>query len=117
MQDAETIPPVLDVEGFEGQIDAEPTFRHIPADDHTADHGDELRADDSDGMPLPDDLDETIAAYIAGGVAMKDAELRQLIVDVVRDELRGELGERITRNVRKMVRREVLRALQTQGVD
>lgn len=93
----------------------EPTFRHASADDPDTDHGDELRAEE--GMPIPDDLDETIAAYIAGGSALKDADMRQMIVDVVRDELRGELGERITRNVRKMVRREVLRALQTNGID
>lgn len=33
--------------------------------------------------------------------------LRDLIAEVVRRELSGELGERITRNVRKLVRREM----------
>ena len=33
--------------------------------------------------------------------------LRQMIADVLREELRGPLGERITSNLRKMVRREV----------
>lgn len=91
-----------------------PQFRHLPVDDHPTDYGDDLQ---DDGLPIPDNLDETIAAYIAGGSSVKDEELRQLIVDVVRQELRGELGERITRNVRKMVRREVLGALQTRGID
>lgn len=37
--------------------------------------------------------------------------LRALIRDVLREELQGELGERITRNVRKLVRAELARAL------
>ncbi|NAZ35746.1 hypothetical protein [Rubellimicrobium sp. CFH 75288] len=37
--------------------------------------------------------------------------LRALVAEVLREELQGELGERITRNVRKLVRREILRAL------
>lgn len=37
--------------------------------------------------------------------------LREIIADVVREELSGELGERITRNVRKLVRREIRKVL------
>lgn len=37
--------------------------------------------------------------------------LRSLVVEIVHDELGGELGERITRNVRKLVRREINRVL------
>ncbi|MEJ6403520.1 hypothetical protein [Yoonia sp. 2307UL14-13] len=38
----------------------------------------------------------------------KDKEaLREMIVQIMRDELSGETGERITRNVRKLIRREV----------
>ncbi|MFT5006425.1 MAG: hypothetical protein ACI8YI_002049 [Paracoccaceae bacterium] len=37
--------------------------------------------------------------------------LRDLVSDMVREELQGELGDRITRNVRKLVRREIQRAL------
>ena len=37
--------------------------------------------------------------------------LRDMIADVVREELRGRMGETITRNVRKMVRQELERAL------
>lgn len=40
--------------------------------------------------------------------------LRDLISDVIREELQGPLGERITRNVRKLVRQEVARALEAQ---
>lgn len=40
--------------------------------------------------------------------------LRDLIAQVVREELQGALGQRITRNVRKMVRREIRLALAAQ---
>jgi len=37
--------------------------------------------------------------------------LRDLVAELVREELRGQLGERITRSVRKLVRAEIQRAL------
>lgn len=43
--------------------------------------------------------------------------LRDLVGEIVRQELQGALGERITRNVRKLVRREIHRALMSQGLD
>ena len=42
--------------------------------------------------------------------------LRGLIVGIVREELQGALGERITRNVRKLVRREIYRALNSDDL-
>lgn len=43
--------------------------------------------------------------------------LRDLVSDIIREELQGVLGERITRNVRKLVRRQIQRALAAQGLD
>lgn len=43
--------------------------------------------------------------------------LRRLVSDIVRQELQGALGERITRNVRKLVRREIHRVLMSQDLD
>jgi len=40
-----------------------------------------------------------------------EATLRALVAEVLREELRGELGEKLTRNLRKLVRREVMQAL------
>ena len=37
--------------------------------------------------------------------------LRDMVKDIIRQELQGVLGERITRNVRKLVRREIQRTL------
>lgn len=56
------------------------------------------------------------------GLLMDDAvldeeALRDLVAEIVRQELQGALGERITRNVRKLVRREIHRALTSQDFD
>lgn len=37
--------------------------------------------------------------------------LQQMVAKIVRDELKGTLGEKITTNIRKMVRREILSAI------
>ncbi|WP_300031860.1 hypothetical protein [uncultured Roseobacter sp.] len=60
---------------------------------------------DADPVPRPEEhiLDE--------------AALTELVANIVRRELQGDLGERITRNVRKLVRREVMRALATRDLD
>ncbi len=43
--------------------------------------------------------------------------LRAMVIDVIRQELQGQMGEKITRNVRKMVHREIFRVLASQDVD
>lgn len=43
--------------------------------------------------------------------------LREIVSDMVRSELQGELGDRITRNVRKLVRREIHRALASRDFE
>ncbi len=43
--------------------------------------------------------------------------LRELIAEIVREELQGELGVRITRNIRKLVRREIRAALAAEAID
>ena len=43
--------------------------------------------------------------------ALDDSALRDVVRQIIREELSGSLGERITRNVRKLVRIEVNRAL------
>jgi len=55
--------------------------------------------------------DEDDAAFI------DEETLREMVVEIVRDELRGALGMRITRNVRKLVRQEIQRLLATQSID
>ncbi len=57
--------------------------------------------------PAEDDED----ADVVGELMMDEDALRVLVTDIVREELQGPLGERITRNVRKLVRREIHRAM------
>lgn len=45
------------------------------------------------------------------------AALRAIVAEMVREELQGALGERITRNVRKLVRKEIYRVLISQDID
>lgn len=48
--------------------------------------------------------------------AMPDeTALRRIVADVIHQELNGALGERITRNLRKLVRREIARVLAENG--
>lgn len=46
-----------------------------------------------------------------------EAALRGLVAEIIRQELQGELGERITRSVRKLVRREIGRALASRELE
>lgn len=48
---------------------------------------------------------------------LDEEALRELVSEIVRQELQGALGERITRNVRKLVRREIYRILQSQDFE
>jgi hypothetical protein len=59
---------------------------------------------------------ETVLGQAVDDVLDEDA-LRDLVSDIVREELQGALGERITRNVRKLVRREIHRALAAQDLE
>lgn len=40
-----------------------------------------------------------------------DAEMRELVATVVREELEGAFGEQLTRNIRKMIRREIAQTI------
>ncbi len=44
-----------------------------------------------------------------------EVALRALVSEMLREELQGELGNRITRNVRKLIQREVEAALKKRG--
>ncbi len=59
-----------------------------------------------------------IGSAFGGDEQLMDEEaLRDLVSEIVRAELQGALGERITRNVRKLVRREIHRALTAQELE
>ncbi len=101
---------------------------HYDTGDDDADGDEALTSPDQDGSEADfaaDTLAEeavTEAALDAldadsGEESYLDEEsLRELVADIVRSELQGALGERITRNVRKLVRREIQRALAAQDL-
>ncbi|MBY6046394.1 hypothetical protein [Vannielia litorea] len=64
-----------------------------------------------DHIAFADTLDD-----LAAPALIDEARLADLVSEVVRAELRGRMGERITQNVRKLVRREIARALETRGI-
>lgn len=60
---------------------------------------------------------ETLLETADQGAVLDEEALRDMVADIVRQELQGPLGERITRNVRKLVRREIYRALAANELD
>lgn len=62
-------------------------------------------------MHLVQDEPEPILSDADGIGGVDEEGLRLLVAQLIREELRGVLGERITHNVRKLVRREIQRAL------
>lgn len=67
-----------------------------------------------------EDLGETPSPFSfpeADEGILDEDTLREIIVEVVREELQGVLGQRITRNVRKMVRREIRLALAAEDLE
>lgn len=67
----------------------------------------------------PEEGMETSAAGPAEATTAADAmpdmkALQELVADIVRQELKGPLGERMTRNIRLLVRREINRALDSR---
>ncbi len=71
----------------------------------------------TDADTLDDDETENILADDLEAETIDEAALRELISDLVRQELSGVLGERITRNVRRLVRREIQRALAVRDLE
>jgi hypothetical protein len=76
------------------------------ADDTTA-------ADDSAGT---DDVAFSSVREVTTTEAAEEV-LRRIVAEAVREELQGALGERITRNVRKLVRREIRLVLAVDELD
>lgn len=76
-------------------------FKGAAVQDGAAPH---MTADivDADGTPL---------------AVLDEAALQEIVRQMIREELQGDLGERITRNVRKLVRAEINRALIARDLD
>ena len=110
-------PPVDPVEEEEPAPVLE--FRHHRAENIARPDEDDVDFNDDliGGPELGDDPEDMLDSYLAGAPLIDEDQLREMVRDIVRQELQGKLGERITRNVRKLVRREIHRALTTQTFD
>jgi len=84
--------------------------------------GDSADSDPASSASPPDDA-EAISAGAAEDLRSIDTRileeevLRRIVAEAVREELQGALGERITRNVRKLVRREIRLVLAVDELD
>jgi hypothetical protein len=79
----------------------------------TADEGeDDILAGTTQRMPT-----EIIDADGTPLAVLDEAALQEIVRQMIRDELQGPMGERITRNVRKLVRAEINRALVARDLD
>ncbi len=66
-------------------------------------------ATDEPGDILADDTGE--------GDFLDEDMLREMVIKLVREELKGRIGERITRNVRRLVHREIRRAMAIRDLE
>ena len=94
--------PDMDISAGEQRQSTVPEAGIDAPQDHTQDSY--AVADDDDEASTINfaEMDESI---------LDEDTLRELFSQMIREELQGELGDRITRNVRKLVRREIQRAL------
>ncbi len=118
--EVEASAPAMDLSAFEDDtfelspehaVAPEPEAEAVAEPEDTAQETEEEPAEAtseaSEGNVFEDDLSEVF----------DEEMLRDLVSEFVRKELQGELGERITRNVRKLVRREINRALAARDFD
>ncbi|WP_144431507.1 hypothetical protein [Jannaschia seosinensis] len=82
---------------------------------NSSDLGSDFDAEEQSPLVGPGEQDQGVEDDLESSIGSE--RLRQLIAEVVREELSGELGERITRNLRKLVRREIERALASSDFD
>lgn len=83
--------------------------------DHTQTEAETVTEDHA--TAAADDQADAMDVLISEEAVLDEESLRELVSEIVREELQGALGERITRNVRKLVRREIHRALAAQDLD
>ena len=92
------------------QIESTATFQDISPDDVEEIVIPENTEDDEIALGNAQD-DQTADQFV------DEEALREIVSEMVRAELQGDLGDRITRNVRKLVRREIHHALATRDFE
>lgn len=127
--DLEAAPEAETQSDADAETDAEEPFEEVPlAAFESRRRGDRTSSAPTtqapEAAPVKADDEGTDGDGLPGGAgattedAVIDEEaLRALVSEVLREELQGALGERITRNVRKLVRREIHRALTSKSFE
>ena len=77
------------------------------------DYGDEMIGEQSRALAVDDDIE----AALTEDMFMDEEMLRSIVSEVLKGELEGKLGDTITRNVRKLVRKEIHRVLTHQELE
>ena len=80
-------------------------------DDAIAAHVVEVTPPEAEPEPATAAAEAGPGLFDSADVPFDEEMLREIVRDIIREELAGTLGERITRNVRKLVRVEINRAL------
>ncbi len=112
--------PAVESDAVVGDVAAadEATQEPVETIEGTAEAGPEIASETVDEGGTPFDGEGDIENLLQDTDTVLDEDtLRDMIAEIVRQELQGALGERITRNVRKLVRREINRALVTRDFD
>jgi len=104
-------------DGAGGDAYAGTPVQTLEWEDHAVEDAPGFNAAGASAVPRPDDAPDDLDVLAADETILDEESLRELVSDIVREELQGALGERITRNVRKLVRREIHRALTAQELD
>jgi hypothetical protein len=91
--------------------DAEPNSSESEAPSMKWDDAEEVSFDED---PEVDSTTQHSGLSPSAEELLDEEALRDLVSEILREELQGALGERITSNVRKLVRREIHRALVAQ---
>lgn len=112
-QDGEWEP---DGSGFEEDAEAEEVMSE-PVQDWIEGTAEDLDAETAVDAAEADTEEEDPDLFGVEDSVIDEETLRDMVSDIVRQELQGALGERITRNVRKLVRREINRVLASQDFD
>lgn len=108
--EADTL-PLSDAPAMAWEDDVELDAKGAPFVAETA------QIEDAEEAAIAEEAEPAAAAFSADDQVMDEEALRDLVSEIVRAELQGALGERITRNVRKLVRREIHRALTAQEME
>ncbi len=111
------------VVGIVEEAATEPVADEEPVLDATAEPAEEPASGDSAETVVDteegetDEPAETLFEFGGDETLLDEEALREMVSALVRDELQGVLGERITRNVRRLVRREIQRAMALRDLE